>query len=149
MEVQPITESRRLRSAKVLCGIDASAFVAILLALLFMFMADGLPMLIGASRWTSPGPTIPKPCRVRSGRTYHRGCSARRQSFFGHKARNTAEDLTAEIRERPKGGGERTVYIKADARARYRALAEVVDAVHEAGVERVGLLTEQRRELPL
>ena len=44
---------------------------------------------------------------------------------------------------------EKTLYIKADARARYRALAEVVDAVHEAGVERVGLLTEQRRELPL
>jgi biopolymer transport protein ExbD len=55
------------------------------------------------------------------------------------------EDLIARIREGLSLGAERKVYIKADRRAHYRAVAQVVDAVHKAGVERVGLLTEQRR----
>jgi biopolymer transport protein TolR len=57
------------------------------------------------------------------------------------------EDLTAKVKGRVRRGAEHKVYIKADARAHYHAVAQVVDAMHDAGIERVGFLTEQRREL--
>jgi len=38
------------------------------------------------------------------------------------------------------------VYIKADARAKYGAVVEVVDNVRSAGVDELGLLTEQRNK---
>ncbi|HET9181709.1 MAG TPA: biopolymer transporter ExbD [Candidatus Angelobacter sp.] len=44
---------------------------------------------------------------------------------------------------------EKIVYVRADARVKYRFLADVVDELRSAGVDQVGLLTEQghrRRE---
>jgi biopolymer transport protein ExbD/biopolymer transport protein TolR len=38
------------------------------------------------------------------------------------------------------------VFVKADARAKYKGVVEVVDDVRSAGVDQVGLLTEQRRD---
>jgi biopolymer transport protein ExbD len=38
------------------------------------------------------------------------------------------------------------VYVKADARAKYKAVVEVVDNVRSAGVDQLGLLTEQKRQ---
>lgn len=38
---------------------------------------------------------------------------------------------------------DKTVYIKADARARYEKVTEVVDNLRAAGVDQLGLLTEQ------
>ena len=38
-------------------------------------------------------------------------------------------------------------YVKADARAKFGAVVEVVDDVRAAGVDDLGLLTEQKRSL--
>jgi biopolymer transport protein ExbD/biopolymer transport protein TolR len=38
---------------------------------------------------------------------------------------------------------DKTVYIKADARAKYQRVEEVVDSLRTAGVDQLGLLTEQ------
>jgi len=40
---------------------------------------------------------------------------------------------------------DKRVFIKADSRARYGAVVDVVDNVRSAGVDQVGLLTEQRK----
>ena len=40
---------------------------------------------------------------------------------------------------------DKRVFIKADARAKYGNVVDVVDNVRSAGVDDVGLLTEQRR----
>ena len=39
----------------------------------------------------------------------------------------------------------KTVYIRADARARYGVLVNAVDDLRSAGVDQLGLLTEQRQ----
>jgi biopolymer transport protein ExbD len=39
--------------------------------------------------------------------------------------------------------GDKTVYIKADARARFASVTDVIDNLRTAGVDQVGLLTEQ------
>ena len=40
--------------------------------------------------------------------------------------------------------GEKTLFIKADARAPYAKVVEVIDAAHKTGVERITLLTGQQ-----
>ena len=41
---------------------------------------------------------------------------------------------------------DKRVYVRADARARYKSVVEVVDNVRSAGVDQLGLLTEQKRQ---
>lgn len=56
------------------------------------------------------------------------------------------EQLTDKVKERVQGRVDKRVYVKADARAKYKAVVEVVDNVRSAGVDQLGLLTEQRRQ---
>ena len=54
------------------------------------------------------------------------------------------ETLTDKIKERIANRVDKKVYVRADARARYKAVVEVVDDVRSAGVSELGLLTEQK-----
>jgi biopolymer transport protein ExbD/biopolymer transport protein TolR len=63
--------------------------------------------------------------------------------FLGNEQIAPSE-LVARIRERIASRDDRTVFVKADARSHYRAVADVVDDVRSAGVGEVALLTERR-----
>ena len=54
-----------------------------------------------------------------------------------------SSELPAKIRQSLNQGAEREVYIRADARARYGWVAEVLDGIRSAGVEKIGFLVEQ------
>lgn len=54
------------------------------------------------------------------------------------------EELTDKVKERLASRADKRVYVRADARAKYKAVVEVVDNVRSAGVDELGLLTEQR-----
>lgn len=56
------------------------------------------------------------------------------------------EELTNKVKERVQNRVNKTVYVKADARAKYKSVVDVVDDVRSAGVDELGLLTEQRRQ---
>ena len=56
------------------------------------------------------------------------------------------EDLTQRIKDRIANRVDKRVYVKADARAKYKSVVEVVDNVRSAGVSELGLLTEQKRQ---
>lgn len=58
------------------------------------------------------------------------------------------EELTQKVKDRVASRTNKTVYVRADARAHYKAVVEVVDDVRSAGVDQLGLLTEQKREQP-
>jgi len=60
----------------------------------------------------------------------------------------TPSQLPAKIRDSINRGSERKVYIRADARAKYAWVAEVLDNVHDAGIEKIGFLVDQRKTLP-
>ena len=64
--------------------------------------------------------------------------------YFGHGP-TKPDDLPAQIRERVRWGAEKKIYIRADGRARYGTVLEVLDAIHSAGVERIAFLAYQRR----
>jgi biopolymer transport protein TolR len=66
--------------------------------------------------------------------------------FFVNELIRDPADLTQKVRDRIASRSDRTVYVKADARAKYKWVVEVVDNVRSAGVSELGLLTEQRRQ---
>jgi len=53
------------------------------------------------------------------------------------------ERVTGTVKDRIAEKLDKTVYVKSDARARYRDVCAVVDAVRAAGVDAIGLLTEK------
>jgi biopolymer transport protein TolR len=63
--------------------------------------------------------------------------------FLGNEV-VTADVLTQRVKDRLSTRSDRTVFVRADARARYKSLADAVDDVRSAGAEQLGLLTEQK-----
>ena len=55
----------------------------------------------------------------------------------------SSETLTRKVRDQVVNRVNKTVYVRADARARYGFLVEAVDDVRVAGVDHLGLLTEK------
>jgi biopolymer transport protein ExbD/biopolymer transport protein TolR len=58
-----------------------------------------------------------------------------------------ADQLSDKVRDRLANKADKRVYVKADARAKYKSVVDVVDNVRSAGVDQLGLLTEQRQPL--
>jgi len=56
------------------------------------------------------------------------------------------EDLPAKVKDLLANRLDKTVFVKADSRARYERVVDVVDNLRAAGVDQLGLLTEQIQE---
>ena len=56
------------------------------------------------------------------------------------------EDLPPKVKDLLTNKLDKTVFVKADQRARYERVVEVVDNLRAAGVDQLGLLTEQVQE---
>ncbi len=66
------------------------------------------------------------------------------QTFLSPGVKRTSvEDLAPQVRELLAGRPNKTVYIKADARAKYGKVEEVVDNLRLGGVSELGLLADQ------
>jgi len=132
----------RNEGAKVNSNINVTPMVDVMLVLLIVFMVI-TPMLqhgvsVDMAKVNSP---IPMPdadkedsllvAIMRDG-----------QIYFGTD-RVKADELTAKVKDRLANKVDKRVFIKADARAKYGSVVDVVDNVRSAGVDDVGLLTEQ------
>jgi biopolymer transport protein TolR len=60
----------------------------------------------------------------------------------------TSEALIQKVRDTVVNRLDKTVYVRADARARYGLLVAAVNDLRSAGVDHLGLLTEQRSFVP-
>ena len=58
------------------------------------------------------------------------------------------DSLTTKVKDRLTNKPDKRVYVKADMRAHFGNVVQVVDAVRAAGVDDLGLLTEQRKTTP-
>ncbi|MGD0860870.1 MAG: biopolymer transporter ExbD [Terracidiphilus sp.] len=63
--------------------------------------------------------------------------------FLGQNHVSVAE-LGGLVRDKLSVTPSKTIYVRADARAQYRAVEDAIDAVRLAGVDDVGLLTQKR-----
>jgi biopolymer transport protein TolR len=139
--------SNRASSPKPICKIDVTAFASFMVFLVALMMV------------TTPSP--PHGVAVYLPKVWHPIGMGRAnrddvlvvavlrdgQIFFGG-GRVRPEGLVAKISERLAHGAKREVYIRADARSRYGTVSAVLDGIRAAGVERVGIVVDQKRGIP-
>jgi biopolymer transport protein ExbD len=53
------------------------------------------------------------------------------------------DEMSSKLKDLLANRVDKTVYIRSDSRARYETVVSVVDNLRDAGVDQVGLLTEQ------
>ena len=63
--------------------------------------------------------------------------------FYLGQERVSIEDVASRVNDLLSGRIEKTVFVKADRRAKYGNVVQVVDNIRNAGVDKVGLLTER------
>jgi biopolymer transport protein TolR len=133
----------RNEGAKINSNINVTPMVDVMLVLLIIFMVitpmlhQGVPVDLARTRNPMAMSDANKPDALivsvmRDGRI-----------FLGNES-VTSEDLTRTVRDTVVNRANKTVYIRADARARYGMVVEAVDDVRATGVDQLGLLTEKK-----
>jgi biopolymer transport protein ExbD len=137
--------SRQSSLQNLICRIDVTAFAAVMFALVAMFLAPAAVVdhrdriSVDLAHVSSPAPMqselredVMEVAVTRDGKVY-----------FGLD-QIMIDSLSDRIRQSASQGGERKVYIRADMRARYGAVKQVLDAVQSAGIENIAFLVDQR-----
>jgi biopolymer transport protein TolR len=133
----------RNEGSKVNSNINVTPMVDVMLVLLIIFMVI-TPMLqnkvqIDMAQVVNPQsmPDADKDDAIvvavtRDGRVFL-GQNLVDPSQLGSQIRTKLEDKT-----------DKTIYVRADARAQYKAVEDAIDDVRTAGVEEIGLLTQKK-----
>jgi len=139
--------SKRNEGSKVNSDINVTPMVDVMLVLLIIFMVI-TPMLqhgvsVDLAKVNNPQPMQDADKEdalliavMKDGKVY-----------FGNDQINV-DDLTNKIKDRIANKTDKIVYVKADARARFKSVVDVVDNVRSAGVDQLGLLTDQKKPTP-
>jgi biopolymer transport protein TolR len=134
------------KSTQVRCTIDVSAFVSVMIALLFAVMTPSLftDMPTVAVEFAKTNHDVSMRA---AGREDALVIAVTRDGkiFFDNSQVVKSQDLPLLLRKRIEAGAPGTAYIKADARAHYRVVARALDSVRDAGVEKIALITESRQ----
>ncbi len=136
--------NKRNEGKKVNSDINVTPMVDVMLVLLIIFMVI-TPMLqkgvsVDMAKVNSPNP-MPDADKEdallvavqRDGKV-----------FFGTDVIDVNQ-LTDKVKDRLANRTDKRVFLKADARAKFGAVVEVVDNVRAAGVDQLGLLTDQKK----
>ena len=139
--------AKRDEGSKVNSNINVTPMVDVMLVLLIIFMVI-TPMLqksrpVELAKTTNP---IQMPDADKEDAVIV--AVQRDGKIFFDTTQVSPEDLTEKVKERISNRLDKTVYVKADARAKYKNVVEVVDNVRSAGVSELGLLTEQKNTKP-
>jgi biopolymer transport protein TolR len=137
--------SKRNEGAKVTSDINVTPMVDVMLVLLIIFMVI-TPMLqkgvsVDLAKVNNPE-SMPDADKedalivavMRDGKI-----------FFGND-QTPADELTQKVKDRLASRVDKRIFIRADARAKFGSVVSVVDNVRAAGVDQLGLLTDQRKE---
>jgi biopolymer transport protein TolR len=136
--------AKRNEGAKVNSDINVTPMVDVMLVLLIIFMVI-TPMLqkgvsVDLAKVNSPTamPDADKEdalivAVMRDG-----------QVFFGND-KTPPDQLTQKVKDRLANRVDKRVFVRADARAKFGSVVEVVDNVRAAGVDQLGLLTDQKK----
>jgi len=136
--------SVRNEGAKVNSNINVTPMVDVMLVLLIIFMVitpmlqKGIPVDLAKVNNPDQMQDADKEDALivavtRDGRVY-----------FGNDPVET-DQLTNKIKDRIANRVDKRVYLRADARAKYKWVVDVVDNVRSAGVDDLGLLTDQKK----
>jgi biopolymer transport protein TolR len=136
--------SLRNEGAKINSNINVTPMVDVMLVLLIIFMVI-TPMLhpgvpVDLARTTNP---IAMSDAERADALILSVMRDGRMCLGSERV--SSETLPQRVRDQVVNRLDKTVYVRADARARYGALVEAVDDLRAAGVDQLGLLTEQKQ----
>ena len=136
--------AKRNEGAKVNSNINVTPMVDVMLVLLIIFMVI-TPMLqkgvsVDLAKVNNPEqmPDADKEdalvvAVMRDGKV-----------FFGND-QIAVDQLTGRVKDKLANRVDKRVFVRADARAKFGSVVEVVDNVRSAGVDQLGLLTDQRK----
>jgi biopolymer transport protein TolR len=140
----------KLRSSpKLISSIDVSGFVGIMLFLLWLFMFPGMMHIaylpggavVDLSKVAGPKP-VP---HARREDAIMVSVNRSGNIFFGYD-RISREILPERISKAVKSGSEPVVYIRADARTKYKNVKDVMNEVAVSGLQNVMFLVDEQRK---
>jgi biopolymer transport protein ExbD/biopolymer transport protein TolR len=139
----------RDEGAKVNSNINVTPMVDVMLVLLIIFMVI-TPMLqkdVSVDLAQVNNPTQMKDADKEDALVV--AITRQGDVYFGKDLVRDTSQLTNKIKDRmARPGSDHTVYLRADARAKYKSVVDVVDNVRAAGVDDLGLLTDQKKQKP-
>ena len=128
-------------------NIDVSAFASVLVVLVALWMLPGLFTRSRTDGVSADPPKVMHPIAVaHADREDAILIAVMRDGeiFFGSERVHPC-GLSDRIRQKIKAGSEPVVYIRADARCKYRDVKDVLDEIPSSGLEHVVFLVDQRR----
>ena len=134
----------RDKGSKVNSNINVTPMVDVMLVLLIIFMVI-TPMLQKGVTVNLAQALNPIPMQDADREDALIVAVMRDGKIFFDTQQVSPEELTNKVKDRVANRANKIVYVKADARAHYKAVVDVVDNVRSAGVDQLGLLTEQKR----
>ena len=137
--------AKRDEGAKVNSNINVTPMVDVMLVLLIIFMVI-TPML--SKDVTVDLAKVQNPEQMTDADKEDAIVVAitRDGAIFLGRDKVESDQLTNKIKDRIASRVDKRVYVRSDARAKYKNVVEVVDNVRSAGVDDLGLLTEQQRK---
>ncbi len=136
--------AKRNEGAKVNSDINVTPMVDVMLVLLIIFMVI-TPMLQKGISVDMAKVNNPTPMEDADKEDALLVSVMRDGTVYFGSDKVAVDSLTGKVKDRLTNKVNKEVYLKADARAHFGKVVEVVDAVRAAGVDDLGLLTEQRK----
>jgi biopolymer transport protein TolR len=139
--------AKRNEGAKVSSEINVTPMVDVMLVLLIIFMVV-TPMLQKGISVDMPKVNNPEQMPDADKEDALLVSIMRNGDVFFGTDKITPDNLTTKVKDRLANRVDKRVYVKADSRAHFGNVVQVVDAVRAAGVDDLGLLTDQRKTTP-
>jgi biopolymer transport protein ExbD len=144
-------QPKRHRSNQLIGGVIWTPFVHVTIVLFAVFLLGSLML---PKSHHGVGPDLPRVWHPVSMPHANREDAMvvailRDDKVFFRNDRVTPDQLPAKIRDSIAQGAERKVYIRADLRAKYGWVAEVLDNMHSGGVEKIGFLVYEKGHVPM
>jgi biopolymer transport protein TolR len=139
--------AKRNEGVKVNSDINVTPMVDVMLVLLIIFMVI-TPMLQKGISVDMAKVNNPTPMQDADKEDALLVSVMRDGTVYFGADKITPDLLTGKVKDRLTNRTNKIVYVKADARAHFGNVVQVVDGVRAAGVDDLGLLTEQRKNTP-
>jgi biopolymer transport protein ExbD len=151
MPQQPQTWHPKARPhSKLLARVDATPFVAIFLAILWIMMSPAAVVIHSKGKQVGLAPATsatPRPAALREDSLHLTVTRDGRLFIPGNNyspgSRVPRDDLPGVLRSMLQPEVEHRVYVSADARAKYSDVEGAFDAIRDAGISDVTLMVEQ------
>ena len=136
--------AKRDEGSKVTSDINVTPMVDVMLVLLIIFMVI-TPMLQKGVSVDMAKVNNPMPMEDADKEDAILVSVTKNNEIYLGADHITLDALTTKVKDRLANKPDKRVYVKADMRARFGWVVGVVDSVRAAGVDDLGLLTEQRK----